>query len=202
MSQPNPYQPSQFSGQLDSGVHGGGVSPTVVSHLVRTKPWVQLIGILAIIGAVLMVGAALIMMVGGGVMTASMQKSSGGAALPAGVVGLMGGFYLACGLVYLWLGIKLIGYGSAIGSLRASGSVQHLEVALDHQRSFWKTMGILTLIGIVVVVIGMIGAMVVGMTMASKFQPDMKTKQSSSESNVIPDTTDEVPDATSVEKDK
>lgn len=191
MSTSNPYEASQYSGQLDAEMHGGGVSPTAISHLSKTKPWVQLIGILAIIGAVLMVGFALIVMAGGGIATAAMQ-SSRGEAFPSEMFILMGAIYLVMGIVYLWLGIKLIGYGSAIGSLRTSRSVQHLELALDHQRSFWKTIGILTLIGIVVFVIFMIGALIFGATMASNMQQmqqmqnKVKDLESSSSSPVVP----------------
>lgn len=207
MSTQNPYEASQFSGHLDAEIHGGGVSPTVVSHLSRTKPWVQLIGILAIIGAVLMVGSALIMMAGGGIMSAAMQ-TSGGRALPTEMLVLMGAIYLVIGIVYLWLGIKLIGYGSAIGSLRTSRSVQHLELALDHQRSFWKTMGILTLTGIVVFVIFMIGAVIFGATMASnmqqmqKMQNKAKDIESSSSSPVVPNSGEENQDFKTGEDNK
>ncbi len=135
-------------------------------------------------------------------MTATMQKSGSGAAMPAGVFGMMGVIYLAMGLVYLWLGIKLMGYGSAIGSLRMSGSVQHLELALDHQRSFWKTMGIMTLIGIVIFFVMMIGMMFVGATMATKFQDEIRAKKESSEPLVFPDSTNGDRKTKSAEEDK
>jgi hypothetical protein len=60
--------------------------------------------------------------------------------------------------------IKLSAYASAIRRLRNSGSIADLNFALEQQRAFWKFVGFLMLIAIILwvalFVIGMSGAFV------------------------------------------
>jgi uncharacterized membrane protein len=57
--------------------------------------------------------------------------------------------YLAIALLYVAPGVFLSRYASAIGRLAQDRSVAALEDALEHQRSFWRYAGTLTLIGTV-----------------------------------------------------
>jgi hypothetical protein len=67
---------------------------------------------------------------------------------------------LAC-LLYLVPAWYLSRYAGALGSFLQGGAVSELEAALDHQKSFWKFVGILTLISIVLAVLGIAAAILI-----------------------------------------
>ena len=136
----NPYQtPAANIGGQQSISTGDGVSPEVVDMLVRTRPWTLFLAILGFI------------MVGVIVLVALSTMSTG---ISAGVA--MGLVNLAVAVIYILPSIKLLQYSSAITNLRIYPNSQSLEIALDRQRSFWKTMGIFAMIGIILMVIGII----------------------------------------------
>ena len=56
--------------------------------------------------------------------------------------------YLAIAAIYALPCTRLVRYCSAITQLRMTPTSASLENALDRQRSFWKTIGIMILIGI------------------------------------------------------
>jgi hypothetical protein len=167
MSDYNPYQASSVPGITAAGSNqGGGISPTVISHLSRTKPWVQFLGVLGMIlsGLILLVG--LFVMLGGDAANRAMLGRAQGESAAPMMMGL-GVFYLLLGALYFYISVKLFGYGSAIGNLRYSGQIEHLELALDRQRSVWKSIGIIMLIMIVLWVIGVIAMVTFATRMAS-----------------------------------
>jgi hypothetical protein len=55
----------------------------------------------------------------------------------------------------------LFSYAGALGSFLQGGAVAELEAALDHQKSFWKFVGILTLISMVLAVLGIVAAILI-----------------------------------------
>jgi hypothetical protein len=130
----------------------GAVSELAVDLLRQTRPWVMFLSILAFIGSALMLLLGL-MMVGIGMMAAA----SGPEKAIQSLVGLV---YLPMGALYIYPGIKMWAYGSAIGRLVTSRTTEDLEAALRQQKSFWKFSGIaaIVLIGIYILVfIGAIG---------------------------------------------
>ncbi len=135
----------------------------VISHLVRTKFWVQFLGILGIIGSAIGILVVLGLMIAGASTVSSMFPGArlSGAALIGG-----GAFYLLFLVIPLYISIKLFGYGSAIGQLRYSGQVQHLELALDRQRTVWKAYGIITMLMMALWLVAVLGAMAFGFSMA------------------------------------
>ena len=60
--------------------------------------------------------------------------------------------YLVMAAIYALPLVYLIKYSSAISRLRYSPSTSNLEEAIDRQRSFWKVVGIMILVGIVLMV--------------------------------------------------
>jgi len=62
---------------------------------------------------------------------------------------VMGVFYLFLAIFYVIPSVKLWKFGSAIKRLALSGSNTDLEQAIDQQRSFWKFVGILIIVGFV-----------------------------------------------------
>ena len=136
----NLYQPpsAPISARGFSG--DAGVSPLAIQHLVRTQPWVRLISVAGIIMTCLILVLLLFFPVALGV---AYPRAGGAAAvaivLPAAIVGLL----------YLYPLLKLSKYAAAIRRLQLSHSGADLEDALDQQRSFWKFIGVLMLIGII-----------------------------------------------------
>jgi amino acid transporter len=82
-----------------------------------------------------------------------------GAALMGGglggglVIGLLYGFITA---VYWFMAKSLTGYAKRINALSASESVRDLEDALEAQKNFWKTVGIITLVTILIYIVAIV----------------------------------------------
>ena len=126
----NPYQ-SPDENSLDLG--GASPSHRTVQLLMETKPWVRLIGILGIIGVVLMVLGALGLAV---------------AAMGSGQLQLMAiaAVYVVMAVVYIFPIRYLLQYASRIQDFARDGTTEHLDRALESQKSFWKFVGILMVI--------------------------------------------------------
>ena len=119
------------------------VSPRTIEMLNQTRPWVQLMGVLLWIGTVLMgLGSIAVVF----------------AALMSGqeIMVVVGALYVVGAIVYGVLAKSLTGYASRINSLRASERVDDLEDALESQKTFCKVCGIITLIGIVIYLLGIV----------------------------------------------
>jgi hypothetical protein len=71
------------------------------------------------------------------------------------------------GLLYFFPALFLGRYASRIGNLAASSRTEDLENALDAQKSFWKFMGILTSIVLVLYLLLIIVAIIGGAFAAS-----------------------------------
>jgi len=108
-------------------------TPKTVAMLRQTKPWVRFMSILMFIGAAFMIIFGLV----------------------AGVVGIAGGafegavfliLYPLMGLLYIFPALFLFRYASRIRDFMAHGLSENLDAALEAQKSFWKFIGILTLI--------------------------------------------------------
>lgn len=150
----NPYAPPQSSVADVGPATGGQITDTMLQAMRGTKGWVLLIGILLFISAALFVIIALGMLVGGAALGM-------GADAPRGVMAGISGAYVLFGLLYLFLGLYLVKYSSAIGRLLSSGQSADLEDALDQQRKFWKLAGVLVLIMLVLMVVGMVAAIAI-----------------------------------------
>jgi len=148
----NPYMPPADPGARPYPSDGrAGVSEMAVEMMRQTKPWVLFLGVFAFIMAGFMALAGLLMFVVGAL------APSGGP--PAALIGLI---YLPMAFFYIYPGIKLWKYGSAIGRLVASRDTSDLEAALSEQKSFWKYTGLLIIIGIVLEVVFIVLAMIIG----------------------------------------
>jgi hypothetical protein len=67
--------------------------------------------------------------------------------------GVMALVYVLLAFVYVAPGMYLSRYASAIKRLKANATAGGLEDTLKHQKSFWRFVGILTAIGLVVAAI-------------------------------------------------
>lgn len=135
-----------------------GVSDLTMETMRQTKPWVMLMGVVTLLGSAFMLLAAILMMGMGAMMPRS------GPVSPA----LLGLVYLPMAAMYVYPGIKLWQYGSAIGRLMMSRQTSDLEQALAQQKSFWKFVGILTLVIVVLYGLFFVVALIGGIAGASR----------------------------------
>src|SRR5690349_12903902 len=117
MSTQNPYQPptSQDDG-LPRGAEGGGLPPSIVMSMQRTKPWVTFLAILGFVVTGLLVLLGLAIMAGGGLMR-----------LPQAA----GAIYVLVAVIYLFPALFLFRYGASIGRFLHGASIDRLADALD-----------------------------------------------------------------------
>ena len=135
----------------------------LLAPLVDTKLWVRICSIMGFISTGLIVFVALGMMVGFSALS-SMSQEPGMEMMGAGFGIGMGIFYLLFALLMFFPSLFLHRYANAIGRANLSRSAADVAVALAHQKSFWKFVGILTLIYMtifgVVMLIGIVGGII------------------------------------------
>lgn len=142
MQDQNFYRPPQAD--LTAGPSAtAGITPRMIELLSKTRPWVLLISILGFIVTGLMV-------LGGIGMAAMTAMSGGGGAEMAGMGVGMGLVYLLVAVIYFFPCWFLLKYAGAIRNLVDGGGARAMEDALDRQYSFWRLIGVLTLVGIVI----------------------------------------------------
>jgi hypothetical protein len=154
----NPYVAPQanVAAPIQAAIQApGAVSADAVEHLRRTKPWVRFMGVLGAIMMGFMVLFGLAMAVVGG----GFFHYFGG--LPARIG--MAALYIVLALLYLPPVIYLNRYASRIGDLLSDNSPQSLEEALLAQKSFWKYIGLFTLIVMCIYLVVIIGVVVTGL---------------------------------------
>ena len=157
----NPYQSGEFAAHAPSS---GVVTPGVLQALAATKPWVQFCSVIGFLCSGFMIVLGLLMMVG----AAAGSMSGRGAAMPfAGFQIVMGIMYIVLSLLYLVPSIKLLKYGSSINRLLSGNSVADLENAMEQQRGFWKFVGIMLIVGIVMMLVSIVGMMMFGFAAAA-----------------------------------
>jgi len=114
------------------------VTPLMLEYLRATKPWVRLISIImfVMVGLTFLAGFMLFFIPSGPAMR-------GGGAFFGPIVGII---YFIFGGLYLFPAYFLHQYASSINDLLNGGGDSALENALGSQKSFWRFVGILTLI--------------------------------------------------------
>jgi hypothetical protein len=135
----------------------GSVSEDAVEYLRKTKPWVRFLAILGIIGMILMVLGGIAMVVIGG----SAFHYVGGLPMRIG----MALVYIVLAILYFPPLLFLNRYASRIGDLVNDHSTESLEAALRAQKSFWKYVGVFTLILMGVYALVLIGFLVTALVM-------------------------------------
>lgn len=113
----------------------GEVSEQVIETLYRTRGWVRFISVLGLIFCALLVIAGITMIV----------RTSGDEMMET--LGLITGVsYFLSAVFYLYPCIRLYQFSSIIGLLRENRHESNLVAALEAQRSFWKYLGVMTLL--------------------------------------------------------
>ena len=152
--------------ESQSGTEPAKSVPTIVltqqalGFLDQTRPWVRFLSIMVFIGAAFMALAAVAMIALA--MAGAISRSV--ASNPLGAAGVVAAafFYLMVACLYIAPGIFLYRYASAIRRLKNTCASEALEDALKQQKSLWRFVGILTVIGLVIMVVVLVIAVLAG----------------------------------------
>jgi len=152
----NPYSAPQTSLNAPAAVAAGPVSAEAVELLRRTKPWVRFFSVLGILGIVLMgLGALAMVALSFGPFQAMPLAARIGMAV----------LYLVLAFLYIPPVLYLHRYASRIRDLVDENSSVNLENALRAQKSFWKYIGMFTVITLIVYVLVLVGILLTGVVM-------------------------------------
>jgi hypothetical protein len=124
----------------------------IMNSLRATKPWTRLLSVLGFIGTGLTVLVGLGIILGRNFLPVSPE------APPLLFLGI---FYILTSVLYLIPSIWLSKYSSAIASFLKRGDSVQLGNAIAYQKSFWKFVGILVLVSIVLAIVGIIAAILI-----------------------------------------
>ena len=163
----DPYATPSASGYETLHAGGGLVSQAAIQQLVGTRPWVIFFAVMMFIGSGFLVLGALGMAMMGGM--SSIVSSRSATPFPAGIGFALAAVYLVLAVVYVFPGVKLVQYASAISRLVRTRQESDLVMALDRQRSFWKLVGIMMIVMIGLYVLFIIGVVLSGVAAASRF---------------------------------
>ena len=152
----HPYsQQAQLPLQATRLEGDGSVTERTAQLLHQTRPWVLFLSVLMFVGSAFLVLGGLAMFAMG---------AAGGAmgSREGATFGALGLLYLPVVALYVYPALKLWGYGSAIGRLVSSRAVGDLEAALSEQKSFWKFLGIMTLVVFALYAVAFVGIALLG----------------------------------------
>jgi len=146
----DPYKAPQASLDDLAGAEAAApVPPSIIETMSQTRTWVRLVAVLFFIG-IFLGGVAAVLMASFGPMAGSVARAS--MLFP---MLLVAGLYLPPA-VFLWQ------YASRIRRLKEGGGMAALEDALVRQKSFWKYVGILALVLIVLYGVALVGLIMFG----------------------------------------
>ena len=128
------YDLSPYHNQTDS-LSNIPVTQVMIEHLRSTKPWVRFMSVISFIMAGLMIFFGLVMIL-------IPTRGMGG----FGLGPLLGLIYILFAGIYVAPAFFLHKYASSIGHLMQGGGDVAMEEALGSQKSFWRFVGILTLV--------------------------------------------------------
>lgn len=144
------------------------VSPSTIAQLAGTKPWVRFMSVIFWLGGLFLVlGSCLYALLAVSGTFSSPEFTSNPAIAgnpmfsknPAFFTGMLIATSVYLGVfafLTIYPALKLWKYANSIAKLMASRSIADLDAALTEQRRYWKFHGIMTLIGICMVLIGII----------------------------------------------
>ena len=160
---PSTPVPEAESDPVEQGSGSIILTPGAQNYLNATGPWIRFFSILMFVGAGFMMLACVMMVLLGFV---------GGISTPGGPVGswlIPGGmgivfigpaYFLVALLFYIVPAIFLFRCSGAINSLRANRSEMALEEAMRQQRSFWRYLGIMTIVMIILAILLFVGTVI------------------------------------------
>jgi len=144
-------KPETGSGNIGSVPADISLTTAAQQFLYQTGPWVRFMSVMIFISAGFMalLGAGLILLSTGSRIPLGPRPFP---MLPAGN-SVFGSVYILIAILHAMAGFFLFRYANSIRILRMGRSAQTLEDALSNQKSFWRYVGIVTIIHVAMVVI-------------------------------------------------
>ncbi len=115
----------------------------------QTKPWVRFISIIGFLVVLLLIAAGILSFVSSSHPVEDTMLTSATALLN-----------IVMAALYLLPSLFLFKYASAIKRLLQTEDATAMEAALQNQKSFWKFMGILTLVMLIIALLGIVAAII------------------------------------------
>ncbi len=128
------------------------ITEPMLLSLRQTKPWTMLLSIVGFI----YVGFMVILGIGTMFMLPRFDPTN---SLPSSI--LLGIVYIIMAIIYFFPSLFLYRFSSSLGRLIEGNGAAEMERALLNQKSFWKFIGILAVISIVISIIGIIAAIAI-----------------------------------------
>lgn len=150
------------SASLEQRSRPGEISAGIIEQLRGTGGWVRFISILLFILTGLTIISGLIFGTAG--MLGGMEEFGPMDGKVAGVA--MAVTYLVLAIIYFFFGLTLFNYASAINRSVVSNHSDDVELAITHQRRFWRLLGVVVLIALILTVVIIVVAMGLGLAAA------------------------------------
>jgi hypothetical protein len=139
--------------------------PEAQLFLAESAKWAKFLGIMGFIGAGFMIIGSLFM----GVILAATSGFARSSA--TGISGIFAVVYIPIAILYFFVALYLYQFGTHIKSGIVFGDSIQVSVGLGKLKSFFKLMGITTIVILVLYVLILIIMMVIGATLFSAFKP-------------------------------
>ena len=128
------------------------VTDQMINSMRSTKMWTKFLSIMGFIGAGFVVLVGIFISLAGNIF----PQAQGGKIPP--VLGLI---YIFFSIFYIIPSVYLFKYSSALGRFLDNKMESELASALSYQKSFWKFLGMVCLIMMIIVVVGIVAAIVI-----------------------------------------
>ena len=142
----------------DAQAEGVTVTDSMMDSMRSIRPWTKLLAILGFVavGFMVLLGAAFM------VFTSTFQQQKNGPPPSLGFI------YILFSILYFMPAYYLYKYSASIGDFLKSNGSLDLESALSYQKSFWKFMGIVAVVGMSIGVLGIVAAVIIPIMMKAR----------------------------------
>ena len=128
------------------------ITQPMLLSLRQTKPWVMLVSVIGFIYIGISVFFSVV------AMFIFSQFNDTGSFVSSSMLVVMN---ILMGILYFFSSLFLFKFASSIGRLLDGGGATEMEEALSNQKSFWKFVGILVIIAIILGVLGVVAAIII-----------------------------------------
>jgi hypothetical protein len=128
------------------------ITQPMLLSLRQTKPWVMLVSVIGFIYIGISVFFSVV------AMFIFSQFNDTGSFVSSSMLVVMN---ILMGILYFFSSLFLFKFASSIGRLLDGGGATEMEQALSNQKSFWKFVGMLVIIAIILGVLGVVAAIII-----------------------------------------
>ncbi|MDR0443356.1 MAG: hypothetical protein LBH44_08135 [Treponema sp.] len=157
----NPYQ-SPEAPIIPEAQNSGVLSEKMLRYLKEASPWLRFMGILGFISCGLIAGGGLILIIAMAAVSSFTEELN---QFPVWIFILI---YLPMGLLYFFPSRFIYNFGTKIRNFQFSNSNEDLELAFKNNKSFWKFLGIMSIILLafipISIIMAILGGIMVGLS--------------------------------------